>query len=336
MEKKLSIVCITYNQAKFIRQCLDSFLMQETDFKYEVLINDDASTDGTKEIIEEYAKKYPDIIKPVLRDENIGAIRNFVDTLSRVKTKYAAVCEGDDYWTDKNKLQKQVDFLETHPEYSGCFHPVRVVWENKENEDSVFPTAKMIGKKKFVTKEDMLKCNYIQTNSVVYRWRFTDTDIKEIFPMGILPGDWYLHLLHAQTGKIAYLPDIMADYRKQSGGIWYDGKNIQLKYGVESTKFYYSVWKNFTESSGKYLHRTFLPVLKSISDNYYKNDKYDKLKELKDAYGELYIQAINTDDTLKKYKKYKKLANIFIIISVLALVLNLLQFLYFLTSSLSG
>ena len=117
----VSISCITYNHAPYIRQCLDGFMMQQTSFAFEVLIHDDASTDGTTEIIKEYESKYPDIIKPIYEEENQwvkGRRGSAVFNFPRAKGKYIAMCEGDDYWTDPLKLQKQVDFLENNPEYS--------------------------------------------------------------------------------------------------------------------------------------------------------------------------------------------------------------------------
>lgn len=124
----VSISCITYNHAPYIRQCLDGFMMQQTNFAFEVLIHDDASTDGTTEIIKEYERKYPGIIKPIYEEENQwvkGRRGSAVFNFPRAKGKYIAMCEGDDYWTDPLKLQKQVDFLESHPDYVMCSHQCR-------------------------------------------------------------------------------------------------------------------------------------------------------------------------------------------------------------------
>lgn len=122
----VSICCITYNHAQFIRKCLDGFLMQQTDFPIEILIHDDCSTDGTTEIIREYETKYPDLIFPLYEEENqySRGVAGKMDLYNyrRARGKYIAYCEGDDYWTDSQKLQKQVDFMEANPEYSVCFH----------------------------------------------------------------------------------------------------------------------------------------------------------------------------------------------------------------------
>lgn len=121
----VSIQCLTYNHAPYIRQCLDGFVMQKTNFRFEAIVHDDASTDGTQDIIREYEERYPDIIKPIYQKENQyskgipGYITNLVS--SKCKGKYIAICEGDDYWTDPYKLQKQVDYLESHPKCGMCY-----------------------------------------------------------------------------------------------------------------------------------------------------------------------------------------------------------------------
>lgn len=219
---KLSVICLTYNHAKFIRDALDSFVMQKTNFPFEVLIHDDASTDGTSEIIKEYAQKYPDIIMPIFEKENqwrLGKDFSKEKIWPLVTGEYVALCEGDDYWTDENKLQKQVDFLDSHPECSICFHPVKVKWDDGREDDTVYPNAKILKKVGTLDFESLLKRNFIQTNSVVYRWRFLH-DSYDLMPDEILPGDWFLHLLHAQIGKIGFMPDIMAVYRRNAGGVW--------------------------------------------------------------------------------------------------------------------
>jgi len=128
----VSIVCITYNHEPFIRQALDSFLMQECDFPYEIVLAEDCSTDGTREICMEYAAKYPEIIHYIWSENNIGAVENEARAIRAAKGKYIALCEGDDYWTDPHKLQKQVAFMESHPEYSVTFHRYKIHYEDTE------------------------------------------------------------------------------------------------------------------------------------------------------------------------------------------------------------
>lgn len=122
----VSICCISYNQEPFIRTCLEGFLSQRTSFAFEILIHDDCSTDGTTDIIKEYELKYPNLIFPLYEEENQysrgkASVIDFYN-YKRARGKYIAYCEGDDYWTDPLKLQKQVDFMESHPDYVICFH----------------------------------------------------------------------------------------------------------------------------------------------------------------------------------------------------------------------
>ena len=129
-EPLVSICCLTYNHAPFIKECLDGFLRQKTDFPIEILIHDDASTDGTDGIIRDYTERYPELFFPIYEVENqyskgfslAPSVMDITHNYSRARGKYIAYCEGDDYWTDPYKLQKQVDFLETHQNYSVCWH----------------------------------------------------------------------------------------------------------------------------------------------------------------------------------------------------------------------
>lgn len=132
--------------------------------------------------------------------------------LPKVQGKYIALCEGDDFWTDPTKLQKQVDFLESHSDYALVFHPVRIFFENGEHADAVYPDRKT----NFETI-DLLRQNFIQTNSVMYRTRDEYKDMA----LDLMPGDWYLHLYHAQFGKIGFIDRVMSAYRRHEGGIWW-------------------------------------------------------------------------------------------------------------------
>ena len=118
----VSIVCITYNHEPYLRQALDGFLMQRTTFPVEIILAEDCSTDGTRAICEEYAKRYSKKIHYIVRDHNVGYNQNEYEAMQAARGKYIAFCEGDDYWTDADKLQRQVDFMEVHPDYSVCWH----------------------------------------------------------------------------------------------------------------------------------------------------------------------------------------------------------------------
>lgn len=323
---KLTVLCITYNQVNFIRDCLDGFVMQKTNFPFEVVIHDDASTDGTADVIREYAKKYPDIIKPILQTENQwqkGVSIGPTHTWPKIKGEYVAMCEGDDYWTDPHKLQKQVDFLDAHPDYTVCFHPVHVVWDDKRMPDYFFPTKKYRFNKTTLELSDLLKHNFIQTNSVVYRWR---KDCIDIYPWGILPGDWYIHLLHAQVGKIGFIPDVMAVYRRNAGGVWtgaFQNDDWFIKCTIPVLKFYKSAMEQFNHDFTNDMVSTAAgAVCASLRTN-----QMWLIDTIKDTYPEIWervTHCVNSNDVIslqKRTRKYKRLFNTVLILSIIELII---------------
>lgn len=239
----VSVVSISYNQEKYIRQTLESFIAQKTDFDFEVVIADDCSTDKTQEIIKEFSKGYPKIFRPILRKKNVGVQPNLIDALQTANGKYIALCEGDDFWTDSSKLQKQADFLNSNSTYSLCFHPVKLFFENGLQEGSMFPEGRDTAK---FTIDELLRKNFVQTNSVMYRKQKYDS-----LPDNILPMDWYLHLYHAQFGKIGFIDRPMAAYRRHSEGLWwiaYENENeFWKKYGLSHTAMYIEVLNLFKD-----------------------------------------------------------------------------------------
>lgn len=215
-EKPLvSIFCLTYNHAPYIRQCLDGFLMQKATFTYEVIINDDASTDGTTEIIREYEEKYPDIIKPIYHEENLYSKgeRGFWQKycFPKSKGKYIALCEGDDYWIDPLKLQKQVDFLEKHPEYV-------LVYTNAEKVNSKSKRVLRNSLKGYsgnITKYLFYKGNPVITATTCFRRQYLleyQEEIKQI-PFKMKMGDLPLWIYLSLQGKFKYLNDRTTAYR---------------------------------------------------------------------------------------------------------------------------
>ncbi|MDA9020614.1 glycosyltransferase, partial [bacterium] len=187
---------------------LDSFLMQETNFECEILVHDDASTDGTSDIVREYEKKHPNLFRNVYQEENQFLIQN---TLTNVlfpmaKGKYIALCEGDDYWTDPNKLQKQVDFLEANEELSMCFTNGVTITENSLTLDPIISND--YHPNKFDTKYLISKDCRIPTASVVFRKNLLDIDLND-FPM----GDYPLYYFLSKKGLIGYLSESSVAYR---------------------------------------------------------------------------------------------------------------------------
>lgn len=216
----VSICCATYNHVLFIRQCLDGFVMQKTKFPIEILIHDDASTDGTQDIIREYEAKYPNIIKPIYQKENQyskGVKVSLVYNYSRVKGKYIALCEGDDYWTDPYKLQKQVDFLESHPDYVMCSHR----WSDFIQLDLTFGDTRpknISGNGKEYNLNDLIYGRWFyQPVTVMFRHDALDWGryARCEYSMDIVL--FYELLRH---GKGFCLFETMAVYRTHQGGTW--------------------------------------------------------------------------------------------------------------------
>lgn len=210
----VSISCITYNHKLYIEKCLDGILMQKTTFPFEILIHDDCSNDGTTEIIKEYEKKFPLILKAIYEVENQyqkgKPIGTMVWNYPRAKGKYIAFCEGDDFWIDKNKLQKQVDFLENNPEYGMCYTRNNVYLQKTER-----IKLRKQGKKIAGYDDLFLYGNRIATLTVLLRKEILDLYYKDINPAdkGWKMGDLPMWLYFYKTSKVKRLPFISATYR---------------------------------------------------------------------------------------------------------------------------
>lgn len=208
----VSVWMITYNHEKFIKQAIDSVLMQKTDFKFELVIGEDYSKDKTAEIIKSYQEKYPETIKVNFNNPNIGMMANVINTFEGCTGKYIALCEGDDYWTDPLKLQKQIDFLENNMDYSGCAHQCEVVYENNNTESHIFrkkvPTT--------IKMKNLLAGRLFHTASFVFKAEIIK---KNPLPATLTSADRAIFLLVASFGKIHFFSEPMACYRKNEGGI---------------------------------------------------------------------------------------------------------------------
>lgn len=216
---KVSVALWTYNHEQFIAQAIESVLMQQTDFEYELIIGEDCSTDGTRAIVVEYFQKYPERIRPLLHEHNVGGAANSIAVLNACRGQYVALLDGDDYWTDPRKLQKQVNFLEAHPEYSHCFHPV--FWlEHATGQISVSYYGAP-GIKQYYTLDDLLEySNFVPTASVVFRSHLISEipDWFSLCPVGDLPLH-ILNLCNSGQDKVGFIDEPMAVYRRHSGGV---------------------------------------------------------------------------------------------------------------------
>lgn len=279
----VTIRCLVFNEAPFLRQCLNGFVMQKTTFPFEAIVHDDASTDGSADIIREYAEKYPEIIKPIYEIENQyskgdGSLGRIMDEHTR--GKYITWCEGDDYWIDPNKLQKQVDFLETHPKYGMCYSSAKGWDEDKK----LFLNNKK--GKKTTLRKIMYGNNSIPTCTVCMRAeihkRFREEILSEAhnWQMGDLPL-WIFCMINS---KIKYFRNTTAVYRLRRNSASHSDdiqkrivfrKNVyeikdffkeryNLKFKirrVESAEFevYYSIFKYIhTEENWNYLQGSYM------------------------------------------------------------------------------
>ena len=266
----VTIKCFTYNQEKYIRQCLDGFVIQKTNFRFEAIVHDDASTDGTADIIREFEAKYPDIIKPIYETENQyskhdGSLERIAD--EHTHGKYVAICEGDDYWIDPMKLQKQFDFMEANPECSLCFHA---------NYD-LFPSdVKRIHKpkeiKQFYSPEDIILGGggLMATNSMFYRNEYLPKEERPDFWKNCPIGDAPLMLYYVTKGRVGYIDEVMSVYRRQAIGSWSTRQNsvkIRSKHHKAILKMFddYDIYTN-----GMY-HQAIVKKKKINIRNYWNN-----------------------------------------------------------------
>ena len=213
---KVSVTILTYNQKEFIGKAIESALSQKTNFDVEILVGDDCSTDGAQETILAYQEKYPDKVKAVLHSKNLGqnGLFNTIETLKLAKGTYIAPMDGDDYWTDDQKLQRQVDFMEAHPDFSACFHNALITYEdgtpshelNAPDQKEVITAADLVG-------EDEIW--FMATSAVMFKngiMHYPDWFLKSS------SGDIPRYVILAKHGPIGYVPGVMSVYRKNRGG----------------------------------------------------------------------------------------------------------------------
>jgi len=219
----LTALVVTFNHAAYIEDALRSVLDQETDFEVEVIVSEDCSTDDTRRIARGFAEANPDRVRLLLSEHNLNDNSVVRRGLEAARGRYVALLDGDDFWTCPTKLQRQVDLLEGRPDCSACFHNVEVIYEGEPCQSHPFhadrpahrlwaPTPKPVS-----TLADLARRNFIQTCSVVFR---TPREPLPLWYDGLILGDWPLHVLNAQRGNLAYLPELMATYRVHPGGFW--------------------------------------------------------------------------------------------------------------------
>ena len=256
----VSVVMITYNHSPFLRTAMDGVLSQRTDFPFEFIVADDASTDGAVDIIREYASNHEEVV-PVFQPENSKGFKNMYDALSHVRGRYVAFCEGDDYWTDPCKLQQQVDFLEAHADFNVCAHKVCVIRSDKDDTQQVHYLPKQPfnfeDREEGVLYPHEILANYsLQTSSLVLRWKFT----------GGLPRDWHVHmgwdhfltLFHADMSKIMYFDKVMSVWRRNEHSFTWQ-QNVDIDNFFNENGEY---WVDVYEFMDRYFHFRYTELIR--------------------------------------------------------------------------
>lgn len=301
---KVSVICVTYNHELYIRDTIEGFLKQKTNFKYEVLIHDDASTDGTADIIREYEAKYPEIIKPIYQTENqyskgVQIINQII--APHVKGRYVAFCEGDDFWTDENKLQIQVDFLDNEPEYVACAHAYKKIdmRDNSVKEIHSFPESSTITTNQVIEGDG----NLFATCSVMYK----SENFLFIAPFreNASVGDYPLIIQMALSGKVYYIDKVMSCYRYMLPDSW-SARNM---INAEDRKKHIEKAQEFLEKADVYSEYKYHKSFQYIIDKkwflyYYKSESLLFLKKNFREYYSRFTLKYKVYIHLKKYAPF--------------------------------
>lgn len=265
----LTVFTATYNQKKYIKQCIESVLAQKTKYPFKHLIIDDASTDGTQEILKEYAQQY-EHIELILHKKNTKtiALYHFPQNAS---TKYVSWCDGDDFYIDEHKLEEQIEILENNPDYGLCFHRTFILYEQERCIRKIHPQDSMLpnGIQKFYYPQDLIITNLLQSSSVMYRWLYQNSLTPHMPPFLLAPFDWALHILHAHKKKIGFIDKPMSVYRRHKDAMYYEtelsvAKHL-IRYCPNEIKFC-----TILDSETQYQYHTlFLKKMAMILDTFY-------------------------------------------------------------------
>lgn len=272
---KASIICVTYNQAKYIRRAIGSFLTQKTDFSFEIILADDCSTDGTNTICAEYAAKYPDLVHYLPSEKNVGGIENERRAIEAAKGKYIAVCEGDDYWIDKQKLQKQVEFMDAHPDYSVTWTKY-MKYRPEDDGYTVDGNDDLFRGGKYDVE--------ITTHMFLHRW--ITQYLTMVFRRSAYDNTWckkykyyrdshqFYHLL--QNGKGAILNFIGGVYRQTGEGIYSDLDHLRRQ--EMQIAVFKELWKVNHDDDAKSMYmlntRYLLEQMQKVKAHRYKQFRY--------------------------------------------------------------
>lgn len=258
---------ITYNHGRFLKEAIHGVLDQKTNFEIELVIAEDNSPDDSETIINSIIAEHPkgSCIKYIKNKQNIGPIPNFSNAIKSCDGDYVALCEGDDYWTDDNKLQKQVDFLEQNKKFVICFHPIRILQKGELVKDTITREVRPV-----TTIYELAKGNFIHTCSVVYRNHLFPSFPKNFEKAPI--GDYFIHMLNARFGKIYKMTDEMAVYRIHDNSYW-SSRNESERHQVW-TSFIELIIPNFNFKTQTILR----DQIQLIKGTYVKPTKFERIK----------------------------------------------------------
>ena len=251
-ESDISVICLTYNQEKTIRKTLDGFVMQKCSLPVKVIVSDDGSSDKTPDIIREYAKKYPNLIKAILHKRNRGVAENAYSV---------AWCDGDDYWLDEFKLEKQLSVFKKHPDCNIVCSDVKWHYMDNSKPDCVFKVRKYMprhmAKKDDFDFDDLLKCRFIASCTAMIRWQIPYGQIPNWIKNHVVV-DFPIMMIHAHNGKIRVMKDVLAQYNISSAGVSQQSQTLEYKYKMRDILQLVDQYLNFehTKSINKYLEET--------------------------------------------------------------------------------
>lgn len=287
----ISVLMLTYNHASYIEEAIESVLNQKTDYLFELIICDDASTDGTQDIARRYAEKDSRIVLS-LQPTNTRFGKNFVDGCARIRGTYVAFCEGDDYWTDPRKLQKQVSFLEAHPDFSISAHKVQMlIMGNRQPQQKQFIYKDCSADEQRIKDgifyaDEAIANYYFQTGSLVLRWRFAH-GLPDWFRQRMM-FDHFMFMLHAVEGKIKYFDEAMSVWRRHgSGYTWLQTQDKGLffqKEGEDWIRMYKNMNAFFSYRFTWQIRERILLALRAIAENCMVTGNVEQLRDLVNKY----------------------------------------------------
>ena len=312
MSKKVIVAITTYNLKDYIRQCLDSVLSQETNFDYSLIIADDCSSDGTVEILKEYKEKYPNKIELILNKKNLGSLATSNLIFDKIDCEYFSFLDGDDYWLDSKRLQKQVDFLDSNPDYTLCGGNTHYMVDNKYADDVV--------EKRFLNKtftfDDYVnnKCPFVHTSSLLVRnIIFKDglpicyKEAVDTFENCALRGEDFRRLIHFEKGKMFVSSEYYSIYRIHRGGTWQGSSSVHkaLESAIAANfyrKYFPEKYKGFFEGLHTIAYKQLLKkmILEDGLFNRYSLSEKDHLLL------EQYLNDIRVDEMNVKQSKLVK------------------------------